>query len=157
MGLASFKCDHDLDKIIDSDCELWITKNDDSTAVSVKFVDKHRVTGEFIFSALNKETAILDGEYTLMHKGVSYNLLKQNQEFYYLHNGQYVGNAMLWWRQNGAGYTTNIDEAHKFTREEAYNYHRARKTDVPWNADHVDAKALKVADRQYLDTKNILR
>ena len=40
-------------------------------------------------------------------------------------------NHLLFWRKNGAGYTTDIKEAHVFTREEAYRQHRSRDTDIP--------------------------
>jgi hypothetical protein len=37
----------------------------------------------------------------------------------------------LWWRPNASGYTNNLDEAGRYTKEEADRYHANRKTDVP--------------------------
>lgn len=38
-------------------------------------------------------------------------------ELYVVHNG-IVGNTLCWWRQGRAGYTTKLEEAHKFTQKE---------------------------------------
>ena len=37
--------------------------------------------------------------------------------------------VVLWWRPKGAGYTTHLSEAGKFSREEATRITRNRKTD----------------------------
>jgi len=158
-GMASFKCDTNLDELLKAGAfaeSLWLTQQGNKSTLEIKYVGKHRVSGEFIFKSVDEKTNILDGEYGLNYKGINYKLVKENQEFYYLHNGSYVGNAMMWWRKGG-GYTTNIEEAKKFTREESLSQHRVRNTDIPWNSDHVDARAIKVADNQYMDTVNILR
>lgn len=42
------------------------------------------------------------------------------------------GTEMLWWKKGKAGYTTNIAEAHLFTKEEAMKQHQLRETDIPW-------------------------
>lgn len=39
-------------------------------------------------------------------------------ELYYIRN-KFVGNCALWWREGGLGYTCDLREAGKFTREEA--------------------------------------
>ena len=72
-------------------------------------------------------------------------------EQYYIQNG-YVGNALCWWRENSRGYTTNLEEAGKYSRKEADTMNR--EDDVPWPCSYIDAceKAKKVVvDAQYLD------
>jgi hypothetical protein len=44
---------------------------------------------------------------------------RKQKELYYVWNGEYVGNTMLWWQKESKGYTMNLNQAHKFTREEA--------------------------------------
>ena len=55
---------------------------------------------------------------------------------YLLQNG-WVGNAPLWWKQSCAGYTTDVNRAHRFTRDEAYRQHRCRPEDRPWPLETV--------------------
>lgn len=44
---------------------------------------------------------------------------KSTDELYLLKTSGFVGNSLLWWRQGCAGYTTDIDKAHRFMKEEA--------------------------------------
>jgi hypothetical protein len=68
---------------------------------------------------------------------------------YYLQDSrQYVGNAILWWAKDGAGYTCSIEKAHVYTFAEAYNQHTERITDIPWPKDHVDARTKLIVDIQ---------
>lgn len=43
-----------------------------------------------------------------------------------------VGNCPMWWAEGGKGYTSRIDKAQKYTREQALRQCRARDTDLPW-------------------------
>lgn len=74
-----------------------------------------------------------------------------NQELYYIQNG-YVGNAICWWRIDSKGYTTDIREAGKYTKEEAKQIIQ-RPQDIAWLCKHVDnneAAKKVVVDVQYL-------
>lgn len=42
-----------------------------------------------------------------------------------------VGNDALWWRAGRAGYTSNLNEAHVFSREEAFEIHANDRSHVP--------------------------
>lgn len=66
-----------------------------------------------------------------------------SENLYYIHNGSYCGNSMLWWRQNGAGYTTNIKDAGKYTKINADDIHANRKSDVPFLCSVVDNPAVQ--------------
>jgi len=154
-GTVSFICEIDISQFLTASHKYMLSQGGKLVRECI-FITKNRVSGEFVFLITDKRD-LPDGDYVLNIGGIDHKLTKQNQEFYYLHNGQYVGNAMLWWRKGRAGYTTNINEAEKFTREQALDYHHARNTDVPWACNHVDDRAIKVADHQYLDTINILK
>jgi len=41
------------------------------------------------------------------------------EELYYIQNRGYQGNCLIFWRPEGKGYTSRIDDAGKYTREEA--------------------------------------
>lgn len=66
----------------------------------------------------------------------------------------FVGNCPLWWRPNGGGYTTNLDEAGKFTREAAMKLHSNRDTDLPWLCSDINRLRRATIDAQYLPRSN---
>ena len=42
-----------------------------------------------------------------------------SEEIYYVQKEGWVGNCLTWWRKGGRGYTTDVADAHEFTKEEA--------------------------------------
>jgi len=57
------------------------------------------------------------------------------QEGYYLQDTRnIVGDCVLWWRKGMAGYTTDLNEAHLFSKAAAYQQHKNRSSDIPWRA-----------------------
>lgn len=53
------------------------------------------------------------------------------QRMFYLQNSaQYLGNSMLWWAKLG-GYTTDLEQAKLFTKDEVQAQHNARHEDIP--------------------------
>lgn len=78
-------------------------------------------------------------------------MIEKKEELYYIQNG-WVGNAILWWAKESRGYTTDIRNAGKYTKEEAKKIIQ-RPQDKAWLCRHVDnnKEAQKVAiDGQYL-------
>ena len=72
---------------------------------------------------------------------------------YYLQDARHsamVGNCPSWWRPDGNGYTTNLDEAARFTFDEAMAQHRCRDTDLPWLCSEVDKLRRPTVDCQYM-------
>lgn len=68
-------------------------------------------------------------------------------------NGGYVGNSPLFWREGGSGYTQWIDEAKRWTRDEAEREIRAtRGTHVwrMWSVSDVEEVAKRTVDIQDL-------
>ncbi len=74
-----------------------------------------------------------------------------NDEFYLQDSRDYVGNDMLFWAKNGQGYTTDLRNAHVYTREQAQAKHDSRETDIPWPKAYIDAKVRSACDMQYVD------
>ncbi|MDH1788499.1 hypothetical protein N5D77_18165 [Comamonas thiooxydans] len=72
---------------------------------------------------------------------------------YYLQDARHsamVGNCPSFWRPGGNGYTTNLDEAERFTFEDAMKQHRCRETDLPWLCSEVDKLRRPTVDCQYM-------
>nr|WP_314705940.1 hypothetical protein [uncultured Comamonas sp.] len=71
---------------------------------------------------------------------------------YYLQDARHhamVGNCPSFWREGG-GYTTNLDEAERFTLEAAMKQHKCRETDLPWLCSEVDKLRRPTVDCQYM-------
>lgn len=71
------------------------------------------------------------------------------QLFYIQDSRQYVGNDMLWWCEDGCGYTTNLKNAGLFNRERAIGINQNRETDIPWPKEYIDARTRPTVDIQY--------
>lgn len=68
------------------------------------------------------------------------------EKLYYVQdNRQVVGNCIMWWAKNRAGYTCELDKAQTFTEEEIQEFlpPRGRGTDVPWPKEVVDASVVR--------------
>lgn len=76
--------------------------------------------------------------------------------FYLQDSRTYVGNDVLWWAQDGKGYTTDLSRAHVYTREEALARHQARPTDIPWPKDYIDARTRPAVDMQHIRREEAL-
>jgi len=77
---------------------------------------------------------------------------------YYIQNG-WVGNSVLWWGIDSKGYTTEIDKAGRFTKQQA-NSIIQRPEDKAWECNHVDKNLKahkKTIDCQYLNSKYCLK
>lgn len=73
------------------------------------------------------------------------------EELYYIQNG-YVGNAIMWWRHDSKGYTTDFDQAGKYTKEQALGIIK-RPEDRAWPCSYVDGQKdahRHIVDGQYL-------
>lgn len=90
---------------------------------------------------------------------------KEKQEFqdkvnsvkgnsFYVQHG-FVGNSILWWATNGNGYTTNIDNAQVYSKDEILSkFVNKRSTDYIWLASHVNSKISKHVDSQHVNYDN---
>jgi hypothetical protein len=73
---------------------------------------------------------------------------KANRGLFYIQNGGGGGgNCLRWWKDGGHGYTSNLDEAWKVSREQAETICQSRPDeDFPWPAEKVDAAAVRHVD-----------
>ncbi|MGS7841806.1 hypothetical protein [Stenotrophomonas forensis] len=76
--------------------------------------------------------------------------LGQEPMFYIQDTRQFVGNCPMWWGPNGSGYVTRLDEAGRYTEQEAIRQSRTRETDIPWPCTEIDALARKTVDCQHM-------
>lgn len=79
-------------------------------------------------------------------------MLADDALFYVQDKRQYVGNSVLWWGDDGNGYTTNIEKAWLLSGAEIKE-HQWRETDIIWPQEEVQKGILKHVDMQYLDNK----
>ncbi|HAL22283.1 MAG TPA: hypothetical protein DCP40_06090 [Stenotrophomonas sp.] len=70
--------------------------------------------------------------------------------FYIQDTRQFVGNCPMWWGPHGSGYVTRLDEAGRYTEEEAIRQNRTRETDIPWPCSEIDALARQTVDCQHM-------
>ena len=71
-------------------------------------------------------------------------------EFYLQDSRSYVGNDMLFWAIDGKGYTTDMRQAHVYTKAEAVAQHESRITDIPWPKSYIDERTRPAVDMQYV-------
>lgn len=68
------------------------------------------------------------------------------EELYYIQDSRnYCGNSIMWWRYDSCGYTTNLDEAKKVTKDWS-----GRDTDILRRATIIDKIATRQVDVQLL-------
>lgn len=76
------------------------------------------------------------------------NPIVDTAQYYVQDRRQFVGNCVLWWAKDSAGYCCALDDAGvypgHFTRS-------LRETDVPWPVDLVRASVREYVDHQKLD------
>ena len=59
-----------------------------------------------------------------------------------------TGDRLMFWAQNGSGYTTNLDQAQRYTRDQAASQNECRETDLPWPVDYLLARHTTAVDCQ---------
>ncbi len=72
-------------------------------------------------------------------------------DWYLQDKRQMVGNDMMWWAKDGKGYTTDLNKAHVFTKQEAFEHAKHRDSDVPWPKNYIDSISRPAVDFQYAD------
>jgi hypothetical protein len=102
-------------------------------------------TSESYLSGKKAEDAVYNQAMFLYERGKVEASHNQNKtvpgQFYIQDSRSYVGNDALWWRPNGQGYTTNLNEAWRVDKERAESIARTRPTDKMWPCDRVDELA----------------
>lgn len=81
----------------------------------------------------------------------------ETEGFYLQDSRSYVGNDMMFWAKGGNGYTTDIDKAQIYTRDEAVKMHTARPSDKPWPVAYINARWRPAVDMQYCKIADALK
>lgn len=64
--------------------------------------------------------------------------MNAEKDLFYIQNVGFVGNCLKWWRTGGSGYTVDLNEAWKVTKEQADHICSSRpKEDFPWKCADV--------------------
>jgi hypothetical protein len=71
--------------------------------------------------------------------------IKMTNLYFVQNSRKYVGNSVLWWREDGTGYTTNLAEAMIVDDQWV-----GRNTDILWSCDKVKKYATVQLDMQQL-------
>lgn len=78
-------------------------------------------------------------------------------DLYYLQDSRdYVGNDMLFWAKDGAGYTTDLRRAEVFSKADAVTRNQCRESDIPWPKEYIDARTRPAVDMQYVKRSEAL-
>lgn len=78
--------------------------------------------------------------------------LDENDMYYVQDSRSYLGNLVYWWAKGSNGYTTYIDKAEKYTKEQLIkNFKNTSSTNLFWSVKHVNEKISKHVDIQNLD------
>lgn len=48
-----------------------------------------------------------------------------------------TGDRLMFWAKDGAGYTTNLDAAQRYTKEKATSQNESRESDLPWPLEYL--------------------
>ena len=60
------------------------------------------------------------------------------ETLYYIRTEGYSGNALIWWRPNSQGYTSNLDKAGKYGKKEADLICSGSQTELAYLCETVD-------------------
>lgn len=71
----------------------------------------------------------------------------KNDKFYLQVEGS-IGNAMLWWRADNVGFSTNIALARVWTEKEIRVQIKERITNIAWHCKYIDEHTMPVVDMQ---------
>lgn len=77
-------------------------------------------------------------------------------EKFYIHNGDYVGNSMLWWALGSNGYTTDLDKAEKYSLDEAKAICKEGKH-TAYPVDYISKRVSKSVDIQNISPSESLK
>ncbi|WP_087688072.1 hypothetical protein [Pandoraea sp. PE-S2R-1] len=79
---------------------------------------------------------------------------EEERDLYYVQDTRsFIGNCPMWWGEDFRGYVTRMDEAGKYTREEAERICK-RETDKMWPCHMIDPLRRPTIDFQHLPTED---
>jgi hypothetical protein len=66
-----------------------------------------------------------------------------------------TGDRLMFWAKDGAGYTTSLDNAQRYTKEQATKQNESRESDLPWPLAYLEAHAEWSVDHQYVKPEEV--
>lgn len=76
---------------------------------------------------------------------------------YFITNGDYVGNAMVWWREKGRGYTPDVEDAGQFEEKEAKEIcSNKSRFEKAFEVSYILSKTTTIVDMQRISSKKAL-
>lgn len=82
------------------------------------------------------------------------------ETFYYIQNKDqgFLGNAPVWWANERRGYTAYLNNAHRFSYEEAKNICTINPNkNKAWPCEYIESKIMQVVDDQHIESENIVK
>lgn len=77
---------------------------------------------------------------------------QNNEGLYYITSGGYNGNDLVMWMPAGGGYTSKLEKAGKYTKEEAMRICSNKdRDDIAWPVEYFNAICSKGVDSQFVD------
>lgn len=80
---------------------------------------------------------------------IGLNGLKEMEQFILQDSRGLIGSRISWWREGGS-YTTDLNQAEVFTRDDAMSQHASRWSDIPWPLGFVRPRHEMAVDFQYV-------
>lgn len=71
------------------------------------------------------------------------------EQFILQDSRELIGSRINWWREGGS-YTTDLNQAQVFTRDDALSQHASRWSDIPWPLSFVRPRHEMAVDFQYI-------
>lgn len=84
------------------------------------------------------------------HRSIRDRTWPEGQLFYIQDGRQVIGNSLVWWREDGKGYSADLKQAWKVPYEKALDIERNRESEILWPCDLIDANTQIHVDIQYL-------
>ncbi|RUT30870.1 hypothetical protein WG29040_23310 [Pseudomonas sp. PAMC 29040] len=67
-----------------------------------------------------------------------------------------TGDRLMFWAKDGAGYTTNLDAAQRYTREKATSQNESRESDLPWPLEYLMDRHTLAVDCQNVNQDEVV-
>lgn len=82
---------------------------------------------------------------------------KQRRGMCYIAYDEPVGDCILWWRQDGAGYTIDLSDAGIYDKDSALKLASNREEDIVYPCEYIDGLKEPMVRYDYISPKNALR
>lgn len=131
--------------------------NENPSVDKLQLVEKSKITSLIAPDEESKKIVSEKRRETMKKKRQGLVLMEapSKEELYYIQDSRsYVGNSMLFWRDGGSGYTTNLEEAGLYSKQHAFSQHRCRSSDLPWPESYIRARAKSHVDMQSIDVNH---